>query len=123
MLLTILAVLVFVRLWDDLRTAEGRSFLWSSARSLICSPDTYIAFYVLLVNSAIYAVIIKRVYPTGWAMLRGLGKAIMLAKGDELARHAEPGGIRHFFMIFLFPVFLLQAGFAEYRWLTAWLLR
>ncbi len=118
----VVAVLVLVRLWDDLRTAEGRSLLLTSARALLGSPDTYIAFYVLLVNSAIYAVVIKCVYPTGGAIFRGLGKAIMLAKGDEFATHTQPGGIRHFFIIFLLPVFLLQAGFAEYRWLTAWLL-
>ena len=120
--LTIIAVLLSVRLWDELRTVEGRSFLRDRATSLLLSPDTYIALVVILVNSLIYSLIIKYLYPTGRATLRGLGKAAMLLKGDHICPDGDGGQFGHFFMIFVFPFLVIAAGLAEYQWLKAWLL-
>ncbi len=120
--LTVIAFLLLVRLWDDLRSAEGRSLLWNEAKNLLLSPDSYIALVVILVNSLLYAFIIKYVYPTGRATLRGLGQAAMLLKSHDDCRHSDGGEFGHFFMIFVFPFLVIAAGLAEYQWLKAWLL-
>jgi hypothetical protein len=119
--LTVIGLLLLISLCGHLGTAAGRGFLWDRAMSLLSSPDTYIALLVILVNSLVYSLIIKGLYPTSRATLRGLSQAVMLVKGDEF-RDSQGGEIGHFFMIFLFPFLVLAAGIAEYQWLKAWLL-
>ncbi len=120
--LIVIVILLLIRLRGELRIAEGRSFLWERTQSLLRSPDTYIAFVVILVNSLIYALIIKYLYPTGRATLRGLGQAVTALKSDDICPDAEGGETGHFFMIFVLPFLVIATGFAEYHWLKAWLL-
>ena len=120
--LTVIGLLLLVSLCRHLGSAEGRSFLWDRGTSLLFSLDTYIALVVILVNSLIYSFIIKYLYPTGWATLRGLGQAVMLVKGDDICPDTDGGEFGHFFMIFIFPFLVIEAGLVEYQWLRAWLL-
>ena len=77
---------------------------------------------MILVNSLLYGLVIKYVYPTGRATRRGLGQAVTLLKGDDICRDGDGGQFGHFFMIFVFPFLVIAAGRAEYQWLKAWLL-
>lgn len=120
--LTVIGLLLLISLCGHLGTAEGRSLLWDRATSLLFAPDIYIALLVILVNSLIYSLIIKGLYPTSRATLRGLGRAVTLVKDDDLCPEPEGGEIGHFFIFFLFPVLVFAGGFAEYQWLKAWLL-
>ena len=111
-------------LLNKLRTAEGRTLLWDRATSLLGSPETYIALAVILVNSLVYGLIIRYLYPTTRTTLRGLALALsglMALKADDHIDH-QPGETTHLFMIFVFPVLVIAAGFAEYQSLKDWLL-
>ncbi len=77
---------------------------------------------VILVNSLLYGLVIKYVYPTGRTTLWGLGRAVMLLKSDHIYHDGDGGEIGHFFMIFVFPFLVIAAGLSEYQWLKAWLL-
>jgi hypothetical protein len=117
--LAVIAVLFLVVLLQSLRVTPDKGRAWEETKSLLCSPDPYLALVVFLVDSLSYCHIIKCLYPTTRATLRGLALAATLGGHHH---NPQPVGMMHFFMIFVFPFLVIAAGLAEYQWLKVWLL-
>lgn len=119
--LVVIALLLLVQVWDDLRSATGRRELLAKAMAWLSSVDTYIFGGVLLVNSLLYALMIRYLYPTGADTRRAVARAIMLLKADDFDPQSEGSEIKHFFLIFVLPVLFFAAGAVEYQLFKAWL--
>ena len=119
--LVVIALLLLAQIWDDLRSATGRRELLAKAMALLSSVDTYIFGGVLLVNSLLYALMIRYLYPTGADTRSAVARAIVLLKADDFDPQSKGSEIKHFFLIFVLPVLFFGAGTVEYQLLKAWL--
>jgi hypothetical protein len=88
---------------------------------MVSSADTYACGAVVLVNAAVYSLITAYFYPTGAETWRGIGKTMMLFKGNEFSKDSDGDELKHFFLILVLPFLFFAAGTVEYRFLREWL--
>jgi hypothetical protein len=105
----------------DLQTAAGRQLLITGLIQSLSSCETYISGAIMLFNTVAYFLLMERIYPTRSDFYRGIGRAVMCVKNDDMMNDTRDGSeCWHFFVLFFLPTWFIAAGIFEFKVLNAW---